>query len=158
MIASTDFLNTLAWSLLHFIWQGAAIAALAAAVSFVFRKPDARYLIGIGALALMFLSFAVTFALVDGAASDGQTTSAARAPAAALASPEPDATAIPTAMLAGSQAAMTSEDFLWVARLWLAGVCVLALRIAFGLFVLEQVRRRNLIELPPVLIARFRAL
>ncbi len=158
MIASTDFLNTLAWSLLHFVWQGAAIAALAAALLFVFRKPDARYLIGIGALALMFLSFAATFALVDGAAGDGQTTSAARAPAAALASPNPDAIANPATMLAGSQAAISSEDFLWVARLWLVGVCVLALRIAFGLFVLEQVRRRNLVELPPELVARFRAL
>ena len=157
MIASTDFLTTLAWSLLHFVWQGTAIAALAAALLFVFRKPDARYLIGIGALALMFVSFAATFALLDGAA-DNQTTFAARAPAAALASPHPDAIATPAAMLDGSQAAIASDDFLWIARLWLVGVCLLAMRIAFGLFVLEQVRRRGLVELPPALVARFRAL
>jgi beta-lactamase regulating signal transducer with metallopeptidase domain len=158
MIASTDFLATLAWSLLHFVWQGAAIAALAAALLFVFRRPDARYLIGIGALALMFASFAVTFALVGGAADADPTTSAARAPAAALASPHPDAIASPARMLGDSQAAMNSDGFLWVARLWLIGVCMLALRIAFGLFVIEQVRRRNLVELPPELVARFRAL
>jgi beta-lactamase regulating signal transducer with metallopeptidase domain len=158
MIASTDFLNTLAWSLLHFVWQGAAIAALAAALLFVFRKPDARYLIGIGALALMFASFAVTFALVDSIDAGATGFSAARAPAAALASPHPDAIASSAGMLGGSQAAMTSGDFLWVARLWLAGVCLLAMRIAFGLFVLDQVRRRGLRALPPALVARFRAL
>jgi beta-lactamase regulating signal transducer with metallopeptidase domain len=158
MIASTDFLNTLAWSLLHFLWQGAAIAALAAALLFVFRKPDARYLIGIGALALMFASFAVTFALVDGTAAGATDFSAARAPAAVLASPHPDAIASSAGMLGGSQAAMSSGDFLWVARLWLVGVCLLAMRIAFGLFVLDQVRRRGLRALPPALVARFRAL
>ena len=31
MIATTEFMQTLAWSLLHFLWQGAAIAAVAAA-------------------------------------------------------------------------------------------------------------------------------
>jgi beta-lactamase regulating signal transducer with metallopeptidase domain len=158
MIASNDFLHTLAWSLLHFVWQGAAIAALAAALLFVFRKPDARYLIGIGALALMFASFAVTFALVDSATHVDAIDSSARAPAAALASPQQDATAIPASMLAGSHAAMTSDNFLWVARLWLAGVCLLAMRIAFGLFVLEQVRRRGLVALPPGLVVRFYAL
>ena len=30
-------LQVLAWSLLHFLWQGAAIAAVAAAIMFVFR-------------------------------------------------------------------------------------------------------------------------
>jgi beta-lactamase regulating signal transducer with metallopeptidase domain len=157
MIASTDFLNTLAWSLLHFVWQGAAIAALAAALLFAFRKPNARYLIGIGALAAMFVSFAATFALLDGAKAE-LTTFAARAPAAALASPHSDAIATPSTVLEGSQAAMSSDDFLWIARFWLVGVCLLALRIAFGLFVLEQVRRRGLVPLPDALVARFRAL
>ena len=39
MNASADFMNALAWSLVHFLWQGAAIAALAAAFMFVFRSP-----------------------------------------------------------------------------------------------------------------------
>ena len=49
MIASSDFMQTLAWSLLHFVWQGAAIAALAAAVMLVFRTPSARYLSSVSA-------------------------------------------------------------------------------------------------------------
>ena len=65
MSATTEFMQTLAWSLLHFLWQGAAIAAVAAAFMFVLRKPATRYLVGIAALALMLVSFGVTFALIS---------------------------------------------------------------------------------------------
>ena len=68
---TTEFMHTLAWSLLHFLWQGAAIAAVAAAFMFVFRKPATRYLVGIAALALMLVSFGVTFALISGSAAAG---------------------------------------------------------------------------------------
>ena len=66
MSTSTDLMSTLTWSLLHFLWQGAAIAALAAAVMPLFRQSTTRYLIGVGALALMCMSFGVTFALLAG--------------------------------------------------------------------------------------------
>jgi hypothetical protein len=122
MIAPTDFMSTLAWSLLHFLWQGAAIAALAAAVMFVYRTPATRYLIGVGALALMLASFIATFSALSGAADASVTFTPARAPAAALASPEQDAIVPEVAMLAGTQAATSPDNFLWVARGWLAGV------------------------------------
>ena len=158
MIASHDFMYTLAWSLLHFVWQGAAIAALAAAVMFVFRGPGARYLIGIGALALMLVSFGVTFALIDGSSVHTTGFSTEGAPAAVPASPlETPASSV---WMPESQAANNSgsDTFLWVARGWLAGVFLLALRIAFGLLVIEYLRRRNLVALPPALVEKFRAL
>ena len=68
MIDSNGFMQTLAWSLLHFLWQGAAIAALAAAVMYVFRTPSVRYLAGVVALVLMIAAFGVTFAMLNGAA------------------------------------------------------------------------------------------
>jgi beta-lactamase regulating signal transducer with metallopeptidase domain len=158
MNASNDLLLTLAWSLLHFIWQGAIIAALAAACMFAFRKPATRYLIGMGALALMFISFGVTFGLLNGTAAGSAESAAARAPAAAF--------AVPLQMVAGSDTSVThahtefasQREFLWLAQGWLAGVFVLALRLAFGLLVIEYLRRRNLIALPDTLVARFRAL
>ena len=58
-------MKALTWSLLHFLWQGAAIGALAAAAMSLFRESTTRYLIGVGALALMFASFGVTFALLS---------------------------------------------------------------------------------------------
>ncbi len=158
MNASMDVMQTLAWSLLHFLWQGAAIAAVAAAVMYVFRKPATRYLIGIGALGLMFLSFCVTFTLLGTAPELPAAATAAGAPAAALVPPEGIVASVTKPWVAGQAATESRFDFAWVARGWLLGVFTLALRIAFGLFVLEQLRRRNLVALPEALVARFRAL
>jgi beta-lactamase regulating signal transducer with metallopeptidase domain len=149
-------MRALAFTLLHFLWQGAAIAALAAALMSLFRESSTRYLIGIGALALMFASFGVTFALLsappaggDGLAVDSTPISADVAPAAV------------TRFVAQASPALSiasGYDFTWVARTWLVGVCLLALRIAFGLLLLEQLRRRNLLDLPVGMVERFRAL
>ena len=157
MTTTTEIMRVLAWSLLHFLWQGAAIASVAAALMFVFRKPATRYLVGIGALALMLASFGVTFTLISGASSPAAEVSAAGAPAAASLSTL-GATANPE-MHVGEQAAVSSDGgFLWIARGWLAGVFVFALRIAFGLLVIEFLRRRNLVALPDALVERFRGL
>jgi beta-lactamase regulating signal transducer with metallopeptidase domain len=158
MTPTTEIMRTLAWSLLHFLWQGAAIAAVAAAFMFVFRKPATRYLVGITALALMLVSFAITFTFISGSSETAAQVSAAGAPAAASLSTL-GATANSVGPLMDEQAAFSSDGgFLWIARGWLAGVFVFALRIAFGLLVIEHLRRRNLIALPDVLIDRFHAL
>ena len=86
MNATADFMHSLAWSLLHFLWQGAAIAALAAAVMYVFRAPATRYLVGVASIALMFVSFGATFASLNSAASDAAAVGAAT-PAYAAAAP-----------------------------------------------------------------------
>jgi beta-lactamase regulating signal transducer with metallopeptidase domain len=158
MNVSMDLMQTLALSLLHFLWQGAAIAAVAAAVMYVFRKPATRYLVGVSALGFMFLSFCVTFVLLGTASELPAAATAAGAPAAALVSPEGTVVPATTPWVAERAATDSAFDFAWVARGWLAGVFTLALRIAFGLFVLEQLRRRNLMALPEALVTRFRAL
>lgn len=157
MNETTEIMRTLAWSLLHFLWQGAAIAAVAAALMFVFRKPATRYLVGIAALALMLVSFGITFTLISGPSGTATEVSSAGAPAAASLSTL-GANANPN-LFPGEQAAVSSDGgFLWIARGWLAGVFVFALRIAFGLLVIEHLRRRNLIALPEALVVRFRIL
>src|SRR5262245_9519320 len=135
-------MRALTWSLLHFLWQGAAIAALAAAVTSLFRAATTRYFIGIGALVLMLACFAVTFASLSYDGGGSGTT--AGAPLA-----HTDALPLPAITLPATDFVSSSgNDFAWVARLWLAGVCLLALRIGFGLLLLEQLRRRNLSSLP----------
>jgi beta-lactamase regulating signal transducer with metallopeptidase domain len=151
-------MQTLAWSLLHFLWQGAAIAAVAAAFMAVLRKPASRYLVGITALALMLGSFVGTFAAISEPAATVAEVAAIGAPAAAPASSN-GASAHSGNDLADERAAIFSGGgFTWIARGWLLGVFVFALRIAFGLAVLEQLRRRNLIALPEALVVRFRIL
>jgi len=154
MNATADFMHSLAWSLLHFLWQGAAIAALAAAVMFVFRAPATRYVVGVASIALMFVSFGVTFASLNSAASDAAASGAAT-PVYASASPAvvshylPNLPAAPVA---------SSDELAWVAQIWLAGVCLLALRVAFGLLFLERLRRRNLSALPDAFVEKCRRL
>ncbi len=159
MSDSTEFMQTLAWSLLHFLWQGAAIAALAAAAMYVFRAPSVRYLVGVGALVLMIAAFGVTFAILTGAAEGTELLASQDAAAPVLASALNSAAAPATTLPVLAPAIADSDTtYLWIARIWLVGVCVLALRVAFGLLLLEHLRRRNLAPLPDELVAKFRAL
>src|SRR3979490_1151703 len=58
---SPEVLRTLGWTLLHFIWQGAGIAALFAAAAAVCRSASARYALAVSALVLMLVSPIITF-------------------------------------------------------------------------------------------------
>ena len=57
-------IEALAWSLVHFVWQGAAIAFVAALCMRASRTADARYLTGVGALAAMLAAPVLTTAVV----------------------------------------------------------------------------------------------
>ncbi len=60
--------QALGWSLLHFVWQGTAVAALLGSLSLVLRRaaPQVRYLLAAGALLLMLLMPITTFLVVRG--------------------------------------------------------------------------------------------
>src|SRR5690349_7775268 len=110
-------MNALAWSLVHFVWQGAAIAALAAALMHVFKSPSTRYLIGVGALALMLTSFAVTFSVMRGSAANGAQSSPPDFPAHVAANTWIHDDSAPLASAAASVGG--GDGFLWLARAWL---------------------------------------
>src|SRR5579864_7940951 len=62
-ILSPKLMHSLGWALLHFLWQGTALAALAAGPMALCRRTSVRYLVGIVALALMLLFPIGTFLL-----------------------------------------------------------------------------------------------
>src|SRR5260370_26628972 len=70
---SPEVLRTLGWTLLHFIWQGAGLAALYAVGVAVCRSATARYALAVGALGLMLASPVITFTSLR-----AQTNAAAR--------------------------------------------------------------------------------
>ena len=152
MIASTQVMQTLAWSLLHFLWQGAAIAAVAATLMLVFRKPNSRYLVGLGALVSMLAAFVVTFALLSDAPARGLEFSTVNIPTTGHVPAPAPSPAVPVAQQA------SDVEYLWIARGWLFGVFCFALRVACGLLLLAHLRRRNLVALPDALVVRFRIL
>ena len=58
---SLQTLHALGWTLLHFVWQGAALAALLAAALMVSRNANVRYALGLATLVLMMAAPAITF-------------------------------------------------------------------------------------------------
>lgn len=142
---SPDVLRTLGWSLVHFLWQGAAIAALAAAAMAMCRSAAARYAIAVGALLLMLAAPVVTFAILShNAANAGNSF----VPTLALSSLPKILSPASSASTSG-QAAITpispirADALLWFVEIWFAGVIILSLRTAGGVLLIERMRSRD---------------
>src|SRR6202171_6835124 len=58
---SPELLRMLGWTLLHFLWEGAGLAALFAVAAAVCRSAPARYALAVSALVLMMASPVITF-------------------------------------------------------------------------------------------------
>ena len=121
----------LAMTLLHFLWQGAAIGALAWLALSLLRhaRPQARYAVACAALLLCVLlpAWSVTHALA-GMARD---TLQQGAPAPAL---DAGAASMPLVWLRDAgQASSLSPALPWIVALWASGAGLLLLRMACGL-------------------------
>ena len=131
-------IEALAWSLVHFVWQGAAIAFAAALCMRVSRTADARYLTGVGALAAMLAAPILTTAVV----------------LAPMMTPEPPAVVVEApaapggtraAAAAASPAASTmSAGAMPIGALviaWAAGVFIFTVRLGGGWVVARRAAR-----------------
>jgi beta-lactamase regulating signal transducer with metallopeptidase domain len=145
-------LVALGWTLLHFLWQGAAIATVYSVLNHLTRqaRPALRYGVALGALALMPLSVAVTFAF-EMQPSQPRSIS--------LVMPQGSAQGIfrdtVLTQLPASLASIHKEDgstFLsantesllpWVDAIWMLGVLLLATRAFGGWLGLQQIRRKT---------------
>ena len=57
---SPELLQALGWTLLHFVWQGAALAALFAVANTICRRATTRYALVVIMLVLMMAAPAIT--------------------------------------------------------------------------------------------------
>lgn len=137
---SPEMMRTLGWTLLHFLWQGAALAALLAAILAFVRRADKRYALAVGALALMIAAPTVTFALLWQAAPGAGPGATATQPIA-MASHRV-ATGLHSLAAAGPQTA-SPDVLLWFVQAWFAGVLLLSLRTAGGFILVERMRRKE---------------
>src|SRR6266436_2599363 len=144
---SPEVLRTLGWTLLHFLWQGAGLAALFAVARAVCRSASARYALAVGALVLMMASPIVTFTWLRAQANPAVRNGAGGAAAWAGTSTQ-NATALSSsrAPVAESRAEHPMA-MLWLVEAWFLGVLLLSLRTAGGLFLIERMRRK---EIKPV--------
>jgi beta-lactamase regulating signal transducer with metallopeptidase domain len=124
-LMSMSIVEALGWALIHFVWQGALIAVVAALVLHLLRRRSAntRYLVGCGAMALMIVApIATMIAMWPGAAAP-----AVAAPAAALA--EPTAWERLTPLLP------------WFTVVWIVGVLVLQTRLILNWSHVQHLRQ-----------------
>ena len=155
---SPEILRTLGWTLLHFLWQGAGLAALFAVAAAICRSASARYALAVGALVLMLVSPAVTFTWLRAQANPAVRTGAEGALTWA-GTPTQNATA-----LSGSRAPVAESEatqptwMLWLVEAWFLGVLVLSLRTAGGLILIERMRRKEIKRVGEELYARCLAL
>jgi bla regulator protein BlaR1 len=133
----TFLMSALGWTLLHFVWQGAAIGVLSAAGLWLLRhaSPRARYTLACGALlACLAWPAAHLWQLLAEAGSGA-------APATALASMMRTVPAVATAPLAWMQAHLGM-----LVLAWLAGCCALSLRLLLGLLWIRRAARSPKID------------
>ena len=144
---SPEVLRTLGWTLLHFIWQGAGLAALFAVATAVCRSSTARYALAVSALVLMMVSPVITFTWLRAPANPAVRTGAGGALTWAGTSTR-NAIALSSSLapVAESRTVQPSA-MLWLVEAWFLGVLLLSLRTAGGLFLIERMRRK---EVQPV--------
>ncbi|OLD79897.1 MAG: hypothetical protein AUF67_14390 [Acidobacteria bacterium 13_1_20CM_58_21] len=144
---SPEVLRTLGWTLLHFIWQGAGLAALFAVATAVCRSAPARYALAVSALVLMMVSPVITFTWLRVQSNPDVRTGAGGASTwAGTFTRNAIALSSSLAPVAESRAVQPSA-MLWLVEAWFLGVLLLSLRTAGGLFVIERMRQK---EVKPV--------
>ena len=136
---SPSTMQSLGWTLLHFVWQGTALAALAAAAMATFRRPAVRYSIGLAALGLMLIAPMATFFYYTHQPSTSTEFVKSSSLAAAAWPIARDRTAASDTTT--SATARTIDVFPWLVECWLVGVALFSLRSAAGFFLLERKRR-----------------
>jgi beta-lactamase regulating signal transducer with metallopeptidase domain/predicted flap endonuclease-1-like 5' DNA nuclease len=141
---SPSLMRDLAWTLLHFLWQGAALAALAAAAMAFCSRASARYAVALGILVLMLAAPVATLAFFSSISSTGGSSdySGRSHFAGALAGDRAAGTVDSLAPKIRSTGS-SWDAFPWLVGAWLAGVAFFSLRSAGGFLLLERQRRKQ---------------
>ena len=128
----TPLARTLAWSLVHFLWEGAAIAIVLAALLLLARRDSARIRYAIACLAMLAMpvAFGITFAILF-----PKTHVHLRLPLA----PPPEAGALASG--GASSPLKTPDRLTWLGPIWMAGVLLFYLRSLGGWVAAQRLRR-----------------
>jgi beta-lactamase regulating signal transducer with metallopeptidase domain len=156
-------IRALGWTLLHFVWQGAVVAALLASLNLALRRatPQARYLAACASLLLMLALPALTFRVISADRPNEKTVRIGKpiGPVALEVTVEQaDQTAAAAAAKPSAFAPTTAKPFDFARRieamlpalvtLWIAGVLLLGMRSLGGLTLVRRLERTGLSEAP----------
>jgi beta-lactamase regulating signal transducer with metallopeptidase domain len=138
---SPEVMRLVGLALLHFLWQGLALAALAYVAMSAFRSAASRYAIGVVTLALMAAAPPMTYlTLRHTAQGTPSVTEFVASPAATL-----DTIARPAANKAPFLPSpyAPADSLTWLVEGWFAGVLLCSLRTACGFLWIERLRRKE---------------
>ena len=127
----------LAWALVHFLWQGLAIAAILLIVLQLLNNATTRYKACAGALALMALAPMATFLWLT-----PHTTALSGTPGLVL-----DTADLPA--LGAAPSSWFESHATWLLTLWLIGACLLLVRAVAAWLRARRLVSRRLSPLPP---------
>ena len=150
----THSLHAVAWTLIHFCWQAAAVAAIYRLVSAAVacRSSQTRYLVSLAALLLMVVSAGATFAweLREGTSPSPAFTTAGANLQAAISTPGFPVTMAPGFVSAPTDLHRSSIDnFLpWIDGLWVLGVGILSARSFGGWWLIKRLRASSTSQAP----------
>jgi len=148
-LSSQPWVERLGWTLVHFLWQGAAISALYAAARKGLARsstPNTRYILACVALAAMAAAPLVTWNLL----SPSETAPVAAHLVGRVASAAPAVTiALPASVSATISDAWAGQFFSWVVVIWLAGAMAFWVRLMGGWVVAARMRSTLVRPAPP---------
>ena len=124
MISSQTLLawvDAIGWTLLHFLWQGALLGALYAALRPLCRDVESRYRLGMALLVVMLICPIATLAYL----SPGPAVTAALAVAATAL---PDVSVVPDGAAAALSTARLETVLPWLVAAWFLGASFIAVR------------------------------
>jgi beta-lactamase regulating signal transducer with metallopeptidase domain/uncharacterized protein YnzC (UPF0291/DUF896 family) len=139
---SPETMQGLSWTLVHFLWQGAALAALLWFALTAIRSASGRYVASVIVLVLMLAAPVFTFvslASKTGEIGNPQSARLVHSTSAAV------MTTIPAEQQTRSSAGKSITP--WLVEGWLIGVVALSLRSAGGLLLLGRLRRQTAIAI-----------
>jgi hypothetical protein len=137
-----DVLCALGMALAHFLWQGAAIAALAAGAIGLARRAATRYVFGVTALTAMFVAPVITYLILQDGPLRANASAEIAAPAMANLAGSAARTAVGLAAHTATSTAASVSLLNWFVAWWFAGVVLFSLRTAGGFFLVARMRRR----------------
>jgi hypothetical protein len=168
-LLATGVMRPLGWTLLHFLWQGVALAALGYAMMAVCRSSPVRYLAALTTLLLMFAAPVVTFLLFLHSNGEQGEMAASRQGIAVSqnaglqnldlqnqglqnqglrnAATPARLSAQPIADRASPDKVVPAGLLLWLVQLWFVGVAFFSLRTAGGFLLIERLRRKQAVPM-----------
>ena len=140
---SPALLQALGWTLLHFVWQGAALAAIFAVANTICRQATTRYALAVITLVLMMAAPVITFTELT-QQKDPAVRYGAQGASASAAKPVQGVSVAARPSAPAPETPASHPAVILFVEAWFLGVVLLSLRTAGGLFLIERMRRKEL--------------